>query len=197
LPFVQFPGLKPYKFNICPASEIWSSKAKCEVHRRKMTFNIENAREAATSLNRKLWPIAKRPVDISDPHWMTKLRDGQQPLDEAGIRVEAESLLAALLAAYAAGTPPERESIRELLRANAQFAWATSVQEPPTTPRGFRQHLLLLSANDEGQDSRDVILSLDDLLANATREGVDIAPIVAEIDAMSSEAFQRLLARYR
>ena len=162
-----------------------------------MSFSIENALEAATALDRKLRPIAERAVDIFDPHWETELRDGPHPLDEAGIRTEADLLMASLLVAYAAGAPGERELIRDLLRANRSFAWATGVPEPPTTQHGFRQHLLLLSAKDEGRDFRDVILNLDDLFAEAKRAGIDVTPIVAEVRALSSEAFQRLLARPR
>ncbi len=59
-------------------------------------------------LDQLLQPIAKRPVDITRPGWLERLRAGVPPLDEAGARDTAERLLGEILAAYAQGTVQTR-----------------------------------------------------------------------------------------
>jgi hypothetical protein len=44
-------------------------------------------------INDRLRPISTRPVDINDPNWTTLLSQEQHPLDEAGVRSAAETLL--------------------------------------------------------------------------------------------------------
>ena len=68
-------------------------------------------------------PIANRPVNLSDPNWLTNL-GLSNPLDEAGVRHEAEILLVEILEYYAAATDAERIAIRKLYEEHPSFAWA-------------------------------------------------------------------------
>ena len=45
------------------------------------------------ALDERLRPIAKRPVDINQPGWQQRLAERPHPLDEAGVRQEAASVL--------------------------------------------------------------------------------------------------------
>jgi hypothetical protein len=138
-------------------------------------------------LNEKLRPIAERPVDTSDPNWSRALQNAPDPLDEAGVRTDAEAVLESLLRAYAMASASARASIREIVAENRAFAWATGVPEPPTTAQAFRQHLLWLSAIDQSQDFRDSLLGLKDLCDQARAAGVSIAPVLKEVAALSSD----------
>jgi hypothetical protein len=152
-----------------------------------MEFDLEAARAAAAVLESKLRPIARRKVDFNDPKWVEKVRSGPHPLDEAGVRVEAEKLLGEVLTAYAAGDSKLRASIRELLAQASSFAWATAPREPPTTEHGFRQHLLRLSAIEKTEDVRDLIDSVQRLCERARDAGVNTHAALLEVAWLSSD----------
>ena len=131
--------------------------------------------------------IAKRPVDMSDPDWLTKLRNGPHPLDEAGVRSETEGLLADVIETYKEGDDDMRDRIRTIFAKNPNFTWAAKLPFSPTTPEGFHSHLILFSINDQGHDSRDAMLLLQDLCEKARAAGIDIAPMLKLVAAISSD----------
>jgi hypothetical protein len=137
-------------------------------------------------LEELLQPIAKRPVDITRPGWLERLQAGPPPLDEVGARDTAETLLAEILAAYAQGTAPMRASVRRLFQKYPSFAWAATLSVPWTTMDGLRQHLILFSIDDQGRDGRDAWLALQTICQDAKGVGLEIAPVLQEIAAMSS-----------
>ena len=138
-------------------------------------------------LDQLLQPIAKRPVDITRPGWLERLRAGVPPLDEAGARDTAERLLGEILAAYAQGTVQTRTAIRQLFQMHQSFSWAPTLSVPRTTIEGWRQHLILFSIIDQGRDSRDAWLTLQEICQAAKSAGLDIAPVLREVAAMSSD----------
>jgi len=138
-------------------------------------------------LEQRLAPIANLPVDITRPGWSERLRESRHPFDRAGIRAEAESLLEDLLRRYRTGTDQDREAIRKLFAEHKALAWAASLPFAPTTEAHVRQHLLLFSIKDQGRDSRDALLSLQDLCRTAQQAGVDLAPLLVEVAQLSSD----------
>ena len=128
-----------------------------------------------------LRPLATRRVDIGDPGRAER----PDPLDEAGVRAEAESAPGALLALYADGDDTVRASVRDLIARHTVFRWAT---HPPRhrTADGFRWRLLHLSAVDQGSDPRDELLTLRVLCEEAREAGVDIRPVLREVAELSS-----------
>ncbi len=131
--------------------------------------------------------IAKRPVDMSDPDWLTKLSDRPHPLDEAGGRSKTESLLAEVIEAYKEGDDDVRDRIRTIFAKNRSFSWAAKLPYPPTTEEGFHSHLILFSIKDQGVVSRDAILLLQDLCEKARAAGVDIEPILKSVARISND----------
>ncbi len=157
----------------------------------EQTFDIEKASQAAAEFEKALTPIGKRPVDLNlfkDPEWGSKLSTRPALLDEVGMRAEGDALVASLLDAYAAGDDGQRASIRKLFAKYPMFAWAACISEPASTASGFRRHLLLFSAMNGGRDIRDTIVGVDQICAIATEAGVNIAPVLAEVEALSSDA---------
>jgi hypothetical protein len=138
-------------------------------------------------LEQKLQPIAKRPVDITRPDWLERLRAGVSPLDQAGVRDSVERLLAEIITAYAQGTDDTRTAIRRLFQEYPSLAWAAALSVSRTTLDGLRQHLILFSINDQGRDSRDALLALQEICQGASAAGLEIAPVLREIAAMSSD----------
>ncbi|MFD4600298.1 hypothetical protein ACFWPQ_19995 [Streptomyces sp. NPDC058464] len=132
-------------------------------------------------------PIATRPVDLTDPDWTRRMQEGPRPLDEAGIRPEAETALRDVLSLYQEGDEGDRVALRALLQRYHSFTWATTLPFEPT-PRGFRQRLLEISVEDQGRDTRDMMVDLHGLCGDAHDAGVDIRPLLLEVAELSSEA---------
>jgi hypothetical protein len=153
-----------------------------------VAIDLTEASRVAADLNRALKPIADRPVDIDDDNWEEKLRAEPAALDEAGVRDQAESLMNRLLDCYATGTAPERERVREILRQNPAFVWATPIDGSPETAAGFERRLLRLSACEPSADMRDTIVELDEIRRIARQHGVDTVPIMKSVAAVSSDA---------
>ncbi|MFC4307625.1 hypothetical protein ACFPN2_00890 [Steroidobacter flavus] len=132
----------------------------------------------ARQLNEKLKPVGESTID-------------------AGIRAEAETLLMSLLDAYASGTDAQRAAIRNLLRENSAFAWATHVPHSASTAEGFRMHLLEVSARWGIEDPRDLMLGLKESYEAARAAGVNTQPILSEIASLSEDSLADMLRRMR
>jgi len=150
-----------------------------------MTRDLAAIEEDVALLDAVLEPIAKAPVDLSDPDWAAKLRSAPHPLDRVAVRPEAEAVLGEILTRYA-----EDESARPALRAlfdrHTSFRWAVNPRFP-TTPDGVRSALLLLSVRDQGADTRDELLALWALCDEAREAGVDVDRLLREVAAISSD----------
>jgi hypothetical protein len=120
-----------------------------------------------------------------------------RPLDEAGVRPEAESLLMSLLNAYASGSPKGRADIRELFRKNSAFRWAATIPQSAATAEGFRLRLLRLSILTGIEDPRDLSLNLQSIMDTAEAAGVAMKPILAEVAALSESPLREVLSGRR
>jgi hypothetical protein len=138
-------------------------------------------------LEQRLRPIADRPVDITKPGWGAQLAHSSHPLDEAGVRSQAGSLLEELIGFYHASGDRERQAIRALFVEYRSFAWAASLPFGPGNEENLRRHLLLFSIKDQGRDSRDALLWLQDLCREARNAGVDPESVLREAAKLSSD----------
>jgi hypothetical protein len=80
-----------------------------------------------------------------------------------------------------------RQAIRQLFAKNRSFSWAANLPFPPTTAEDFRSHLILLSIKDQGIDTRDTILWLQELCTRASSAGVDTEPVLREVALLSRD----------
>jgi hypothetical protein len=147
---------------------------------------LEDWESRIMDFEERLRPIACRPVDITRPDWLDRLRAGVPPLDEAGLREHAEQLLGELIPAYATCGDEMRSAIRRMFAEYGSFAWAASLSTPRTSVEGLRQHLILFSMKDQGRDSRDALLTLQEIVREADTAGVDKTAVLREVAAMSS-----------
>jgi hypothetical protein len=113
-------------------------------------------------LNEKLRPIADRPIEFGRD-MLERVAALPNPLDEAGVRDEAESTLLSAVALYERVSVEERQKIRDLFKKKSAFAWAATLPFPPDSAARFRQHLIHFSIIDQGTDARDAVLWLQDL----------------------------------
>src|ERR1043166_8482658 len=90
-------------------------------------LSIGNFKLRIAELDRRLRPIADRPVDITKPGWGARLVQGPHPLDEAGVLREADLLLNEVIAFYRANSDDCRQAIRQLFQEN----------RPPAAPARF------------------------------------------------------------
>ena len=137
-------------------------------------------------IDESIRPIATRPVDTNDPNWMTLLRQ-REPLDEAGVRSNTETLLGTLVNEYQESDADTRKAIRGLFVNYKYFAWAATLPILPTTEEGFRTHMILFSMRDQGYDSRDAILTLQEFCERARAASVSIGPILRKVAELSSD----------
>lgn len=145
-------------------------------------------KERMAKLDAALQPIAKRPIDITDPNWVAKARSLPNPLEEAGVRAATEELLSEVIEFYPAVDDETRQALRRLFAENTSFEWASTLSYRPITDESFRAHLILFSIKDQGRDTRDAILLIQSLCKTAASAGVQIKPILKEISEISSDA---------
>ena len=138
-------------------------------------------------LNERLSVIAKRPVDITKPNWVALLKQRPHPLDEAGARAEAETLVADLAQEYEHGEDGTRGVIRKMFATYGAFAWAATMMGVPATAAQFRRRLVVYSMHNQGTDTRDAILELQGLCGQARAAGINLAPLLTEVAAFSSD----------
>jgi hypothetical protein len=134
-------------------------------------------------------PVARRPVDLSKPGALADLgtRVGNE-LARLSVNERAEAVLYAVIERYAAGDEALRAAIRRLFDRYPSFRWAAHLPRECSSATQFRAHLIHLSARDQDADARDEILTLQALVEQARRAGVDTDPIVDEVAEMSSTA---------
>lgn len=136
-------------------------------------------------LDKAIRPIAKRPIDTSRPGWQEELAT-MAPLDEAGVRQEAEDLILRVIAYYLVSNSGQRETVRELFRRFDSFAWAIRVPLDRRTEEGWRSHLVHFSIVDQPRDPRDAKLWLQDLCDEGRRGGFRVREILREVAVLSS-----------
>ena len=142
------------------------------------------ARVAA--LEQCLRPIADRPVDVTDPHWVARARSLDPPLDRAGVRAEVEQLLTELVGGYVNGDDATRSALRRLFHDHTAFSWATGWAEQQPGAEGIRRRLVLFSLRDQEQDSRDALLTLQAICDEAAASTVDLDALLREAAELSS-----------
>jgi hypothetical protein len=147
---------------------------------------LENWELQMMELEERLRPIAQRPVNVTRPGWVERLQAGAPPLDEAGVRNSSERLLEEMIDAYAQGTEETRAAIRRLFTEYRSFSWAAALSTPRTSVAGLRRHLILFSIKDQRRDSRDALLTLQEICREALAAGVDTAPVLREVAELSS-----------
>jgi hypothetical protein len=136
-------------------------------------------------IDKRLCPIATRPLNFNDLNWTMLLAKTQSPLHEADIRAETEVLIQALAAEYENSGEETRREIRRLFARYQHFAWAAPFSIP--LDGDFRRQLILFSMLDQGKDGRDALLTLRALCEQARAIGIDPAPILREVAQLSSE----------
>jgi hypothetical protein len=139
-------------------------------------------------LDAALRPIATQEVPLDDlAGWMERMRAAPPAVEQAGVAEESVVVLRALIQVYAEGGEAERAAVRTLFDRYTSFRWAAHLPERPDSAAGLRTQLLHLSARDHDGDTRDELLRLRELLAEARAAGVDADTVLAEVAALSSD----------
>ena len=138
------------------------------------------------TLDEQLKPVAKKLFEFNDPELMAKLAGTRDPLDETGTRPVMEALVAEITGHYSSCAAGARLAIRGLFEKYDSAAWAATFSRFPSTEEGVRRELLLFSALDQGKDTRDAILWLQDIAAKAKTAGINVKPLLEEAAGLSS-----------
>jgi hypothetical protein len=133
-------------------------------------------------------PVATKPVNVNDPDAFINMGATiRADLARLAVDDEAEAVLRAVIELYAAGAETARAAVRQLFDRYTSFRWAAHLPREWNTAEEFRARLVHLSARDQGADTRDEILALQDLCNRARQAGLDVDPILDEVAAMSSD----------
>ncbi|HEX6869687.1 MAG TPA: hypothetical protein VF163_01200 [Micromonosporaceae bacterium] len=96
-------------------------------------------------------------------------------------------MLRAIIDLYATDEAATRTAIREMFNRYPSFRWAAQLPRMWSTPDKFRARLIHLSARDQGADTRDEILILEELCDRARQLGIDADRILDEVAEISSD----------
>lgn len=133
-------------------------------------------------------PVATQPADITDPDALMDMDTTiQADLARLSVDDQAEAVLRVIVECYTAGDEAVRATIRRLFDRYGFFQWGAHLHRDWSTAAEFRARLVHLSARDQGRDTRDEILTLQDLCGQAWQAGIDIDLILDEVAAMSSD----------
>ena len=146
---------------------------------------ISTWKEQIARLDAALRPIANRPIGFFG--FLFRPRRRTHPLDEAGVRPQADKFISELIEYYPTADDAMRQSIRKLFEDHRGFAWAATLPYQPVTDESFRAHLILFSIKDHEQDTRDAIVLLHELCEKAKSAGVKTGPVLQEIAELSSD----------
>jgi hypothetical protein len=149
--------------------------------------NIPEFELIIAKLDEQLKPVARRSFDFNDPDFKAKLFKTPDPLDETKLRAQMETLITEITGYYADCEPEDRQSIRAIFEKYDSVAWAATFLYTTLTAKGIRRQLLLFSILDQGKDTRDAILWLRDISAQAKSAGIQVKPILEEVAGISSE----------
>lgn len=141
-------------------------------------------------------PRPDAPFDVRAASWAGRLRaferllsihdryrDDEPPEDLAAA---ARSLMGEMADAYPLADAGQRQRMRALLSANPRFAWEVDV--PRVEPAAdLRRRLVRYSLVDQQPDWRDAVLELDDILRSGAAAGLDVAAVLRDVAALSSD----------
>lgn len=147
---------------------------------------LDSLRASVEFLDARIRPIAEKPVAFADiPKFVSAMH---HPLDDAGVRQEAERVMSDAVDFYARAGEAEREAVRDLFRRNRAFAWAATLPFAADDADGLRKHLIRFSIVDQGTDARDAVMWLSELCGKSTAIDADVvAAIRREVAALSSD----------
>lgn len=146
--------------------------------------DLDSLKERIAGIDEAIRPIATRHVDVT---LLDQLPSGPHPLDEAGVRGEADSVMGDLIDGYLVRDESWRSEARELFRQFRWFAWGVTVGAAPTSEPELLRQLVHFSLSDQGMDPRDARLWLDRLLAEAAEAGIASGAALGEVAALSSD----------
>jgi hypothetical protein len=133
-----------------------------------------------------LHPIAERKIDFTDPDWQSKVMQ-VHPLDEAGIRSDAQALLLDMLAYYPSATDEERSLMRMLLTDHYSFTWATPAPRADSPQETVRRQLMHFSLEDQERDARDALMYLEQICQTDDVTPAELKAMRSEVAAISSD----------
>jgi hypothetical protein len=133
-------------------------------------------------------PVAEKPIDVNDTAAFENLgATVTAELADLGVEDRAEAVVRGIVALYVSGDDATRVAIRRLFDRYTSFRWAAHLLHDWDTAEEFRARLIHMSARDQGSDTRDEILALQDYCDQARHAGIDVGPILEEVADLSSD----------
>jgi hypothetical protein len=154
---------------------------------------MTNWRSTLSTLNAPLQAWINTPVDIMAPNWFEKLQQRKTPLEtDAELRMLFDATTHEMARIYRIANNEQREAIREFLKKMKAVKYFMAIPAVRIRSQAdedvFILALLFESMADLREDTRDVILGIDELCKAGERAGIDVHRHLKEIAALSSDA---------
>jgi hypothetical protein len=128
--------------------------------------------------------------DLSDPSWFTKIPPSPLKEDPA-LKQRFDAVTQEMAKVYLEGVPDQCRRIRELIREHKGFWNFLGIPTDQIRSRKDGNVFLLAltyeSMSDLGLDTRDAIVSVDELLKAARKAGIDPIPHLRQVMAVSND----------
>lgn len=97
-----------------------------------------------------------------------------------------QDILSQFIEAYVCGTEEERTTIRDLFVKYNSFAWAVYYRMRNISNEELRRYFMYLSMLDQGNDTRDYLLTIRDIVSYAKKNRLNYKEIMTEASFLSS-----------
>lgn len=142
---------------------------------------------SAERLDAALQPIATRPVALSELPTLAGRYRELNPLEQAGVREIAATLVTEILDAYPRASCADRIEMRALFDQHRALGWAAGfLQALSPEAKTLKQQLLLFSLLDQGSDWRDALLWLRQFCGQPGIDCRALPDMLREVAALSS-----------
>jgi hypothetical protein len=145
------------------------------------------------ALNKPLARWGKRQVDFDDEAALEELGASHPFQRDQELRKRFYAVVHAMVLVYLEGEPDQCRRIRMLLTKHPAVRRDLCLPggKPLRSARDgkrFREYLAIMSMRDQGDDMRDELLTLADVVHDALQAKIKVAPYLEEIAALSSRA---------
>ena len=147
---------------------------------------FEALKQQAELLDKQLRLITKAKIDVNESDWLEKLAQAPHPADQAGLRDPIRSFFNDLIARFETLETSQRQLVIDFMDQCDSLMHSRIIAEQPNTPDGFRKHMILFAIEDQGKDTRDAILSMEEYRSLANMVDFDIETIINDVAELAS-----------
>lgn len=138
------------------------------------------------ALEQHLKPIVDATFSSSSDPWDEDAIPEPYKTQNKKLRPDIQNLFDDILNQFENFTPDQRQKIIDLMYRQEALIWSSRIEEDRDTPDGFRKHMIFFVLMDQGKDTRDALLALQQNQINANKAGINTDAIFKEMAELAS-----------